>query len=151
MQRKYRLRRETAYQEGLTSWVALCDEPTFRDFVCLYLAEGYKRDRNTVSLGNSDPAIVRLAHLWITRFTSNRVAYGIQFHADQDLADLRRFWSDELKIDPALIKFQRKSNSNQLAKRTWRCRHGVLTVRVGDTLLHARMQAWMDLLRASWV
>jgi hypothetical protein len=35
MQRKYRMLRERAYQEGLDSFAELACDPTFRDFVCL--------------------------------------------------------------------------------------------------------------------
>jgi hypothetical protein len=55
-----------------------------------------------------------------------------------------------LDVDPAVIRMQRKSNSNQLAKRTWRSRYGVLQVCVDDTLFRARLQAWMDQLRSEW-
>ena len=48
MQRRYRLLREQAYQEGLAEFDELAAEPAFRDFVCLYIAEGYKRDRKSV-------------------------------------------------------------------------------------------------------
>ena len=34
----------------------------------MYIGEGYKRSRNRVSIGNSDPAVVRLANSWIRRF-----------------------------------------------------------------------------------
>lgn len=105
-------------------------EPTFRDFVCLYIAEGYKRDRNVASLANSDPAVVK--------------------HADQNLSELREFWAGALATDAASIGLQRKSNSNQLTGRIWRSRHGVLTVRVCDTALRARLGAWMDRLRDEW-
>src|SRR5439155_20777180 len=50
MQRKYRLMREEAYREGLESFDALVRDPSFRDFVSLYIAEGYKRDRNRVPI-----------------------------------------------------------------------------------------------------
>jgi excisionase family DNA binding protein len=53
-QRKYRLLREAAYEQGMGEYETLAADPTFRDFVCLYIAEGYKRDRNIVSLANSD-------------------------------------------------------------------------------------------------
>ena len=52
---------------------------------------------------------------------------------------------------PNRSAMQRKSNSNQLAGRTWRSVHGVLTVRVCDTLLRAKLQGWMDRLRESWL
>src|SRR5258708_3750112 len=57
MKRKYRLLREAAYQEGLEEYGVLACDPTFRDFVCLYIGEGSKRSRNRVSLANSDPVV----------------------------------------------------------------------------------------------
>lgn len=74
----------------------------------------------------------------------------MQYHADQDLEALRVWWGHALDIDPASITVQRKSNSNHLSGRTWRSEHGVLTVRVGDTLFRARLQAWLDLIRVEW-
>lgn len=150
MQRKYRLLREQAYREGLEEYEDLAADQTFRDFVCLYIAEGYKRDRNVVSLSNSDPAVIRIADRWISRLSDKPSKYSIQYHADQDLGDLCKFWGETLGIDPSLIWMQRKSNSNQLTGRIWRSRHGVLTVRVCETLFRARLQAWMDLLRSAW-
>jgi hypothetical protein len=55
-----------------------------------------------------------------------------------------------LPVDPESIKFQRKSNSGQLAGRIWRSKYGVLQVRVSDTYLRARLDAWMDRVRADW-
>ena len=70
-------------REDSAEFDSLQADATFRDFVCLYVAEGYKRNRNVVSLCNSDPAVVRLANRWICSFTGNLVDYGIQYHADQ--------------------------------------------------------------------
>jgi hypothetical protein len=151
IRRKYRLLREAAYEEGRAMFAALEAEPTFRDFVNLYIGEAYKRCRNTVSLGNSDPAVVRIAAHWIRRLSTNRIAYSIQYHADQDLNELRMFWGSQLGIDPGSIRLQRKSNSNQLGTTRWRSRYGVLTVASGDTYLRARLQAWMDRLREQWL
>ena len=150
MSTKCRMLREEAYAEGLREFDRLAQIESFRDFVCMYIGEGYKRNRNTVSICNSDPAVVLLGVRWITGLTENKVGYAIQFHADQDLVELIRFWAGHLGIGADQIKLQRKSNSQQLRKRTWRSEHGVMTVRVGDTLLRARLQAWMDLVRASW-
>jgi predicted DNA-binding transcriptional regulator AlpA len=150
MQRKYRLLREAAYEEGVGEYERLVADPTFRDFVCLYIAEGYKRDRNIVSIGNSDPAVVKLATRWMSRLSENPPVFWIQYHADQDLNKLRDFWGEELVVEPNSIHMQRKSNSNQLAGRIWRSRYGVLTVRICETRLRSRLQAWMDRLRAEW-
>jgi excisionase family DNA binding protein len=78
------------------------------------------------------------------------LVFWLQYHADQDLQQLREFWAAELVVEPGSIRMQRKSNSNQLAGRTWRSRYGVLTVRICETPMRARVQAWMDCLRAGW-
>jgi AcrR family transcriptional regulator len=151
MQRKYALRRAAAYLQGRIEFADLADEPTFRDFLCLYMAEGSKRCRNTVAVCNSDPRIVVLCGSWIRRFTRNGVRYSIQYHADQDLEELRRFWAAKLDVAPEDIRFQRKSNSGRLSGRTWRSRYGVLTVSTGDTLLRARLEGWMHSLQDHWL
>ena len=151
MQAKYRRLRETAYAEGRASFDELAVDPSFRDFVCLYLAEGYKRSRNVVSVCNSDPTVVVLCNRWLRRLSTKPPGYAVQYHADQDLEELSRFWGEQLGIRPDQIRLQRKSNSNQLAGRSWRSVHGVLTVSVGDTLLRAKLEGWMDRLRESWL
>ncbi len=150
MQRKYRLLREQAYRDGLAEYEGLAVDPMFRDFVCLYVAEGYKRDRNIMSICNSDPAVMKLSLGWVHRLSEKAPTFWLQYHADQDRDALREFWGETLGVDPACIRVQRKSNSNQLSGRIWRSRHGVLTVRVCDTLFRARIQAWMDRIRTDW-
>jgi hypothetical protein len=150
MQRKYRLLREQAYRKGEREYETLAKDRTFRDFVCLYVTEGSKRNRNSVAVCNSDPAVMRVAVSWIDRLSARAPTFSIQYHADQDSNELRRFWSETLGIDPNVIKLLRKSNSSQPTGRIWRSRHGVLTVRVQDTQLRARIQAWIDRLREEW-
>jgi transcriptional regulator with XRE-family HTH domain len=151
MQAKYRRLREAAYAEGRESLDEPALDPSFRDVLCLYLAEGYKRNRNCLAVGNSDPAIVRVCDQWLRRLSTAKRDYAVQYHADQDLDELRVFWGATLGIEPHAVRMQRKSNSSQLARRTWRSVHGVLTVRVNDTLLRARLDGWMDRLRESWL
>jgi len=142
--------RGAAYERGKSEYQSLSAEPTFRDFVCMYIGEGYKRNRNVVSIGNSDPAVIRLGAYWICRLASNPVSYSFQHHADQKPRDLCALWGELLTVDPSMIKFQRKSNSGQLSGRTWRSRYGVLQVRSSDTYLRARLEAWMDAVRGDW-
>src|SRR5688500_8191368 len=40
MQTNFRLKRTVAYARGIAEFRELISEPTFRDFVCLYIAEG---------------------------------------------------------------------------------------------------------------
>lgn len=87
MQERFRLAREAAYEQGMAEFDLLSKDPTFRDFVCMYIGEGHKRCRNTVAIANSDPAVVALAAFWIRRFTTNKLVYRVQYHADQDLEE----------------------------------------------------------------
>jgi transcriptional regulator with XRE-family HTH domain len=148
---RYKERRDAAHEAGWEEFDELVLELTFRDFVCMYIGEGSKRSRNTVAICNSDPKVMILADYWIHRFATNPVGYSLQYHADQDLDELKGFWGRMLRIEPAEIRLQRKSNSNQLTGRCWRSRWGVLTIRACDTYFRARLQAWMDRLFEEWL
>jgi AcrR family transcriptional regulator len=151
MQAKYRRLREEAYEEGLASFESMMEEEGFSDFVTLFIAEGYKRNRNVVSVANSDPAVIAIADRWMRRLSRNKLTYWVQYHADQDLPALRVFWAKLVGIKTNEIQLQRKSNSNQLKGRTWRSEYGVLTVATNDTYFRARLQAWVDLLSRRWL
>jgi transcriptional regulator with XRE-family HTH domain len=147
---KHRRLREEAYELGYWEFPRLTAHPTFRDFVGLYIAEGYKRNRNTVTICNSDAAVMQVGTLWMRRF-SRRLAFSVQFHADQNLDELTGYWSDALNVAADEIRLQRKSNSGRLGGRVWRSRYGVIAVRASDTLFRARLQGWMDRLEEEWL
>jgi hypothetical protein len=149
--RKYRLVREAAYDEGKSEFDRLARDPSFRDFVCLYIAEGYKRNRNRVSVANSDPSVISVCTHWIRQFARRPPIFSIQYHADQDLQQITQFWGAHIGAPPETIRLQRKSNSGNLAGRQWRSKYGVLTVTVHDTSLRARLQGWIDCLQEQWL
>lgn len=150
MQAKYRRLREEAYAQGVAEYDGLMLVPTFRDFVVLYIAEGYKRDRNRVAIANSDQRVITMAAGWLRALTAKSLEYWVQYHADQDDNELREFWGQVLDINGSTINLLRKSNSGQLVGRRWRSAHGVMSIRVSDTLLRARLQAWIDRIREDW-
>ncbi len=150
MQAKYAALRDSAYQQGIAEAPQLLTDPTFRDFVVLYMAEGSKRNRNAVEFVNSDARLVKLAHRWIITLSEKNPSYRIQFHVDHELEVLKHYWAGILGIEPDIITVLRKSNSGQLERRQFRSEYGLLSVRVGDTYLRARLQAWMDLIKAQW-
>jgi hypothetical protein len=151
MQSKHAALREAAYREGWREFPVLLEQETFGDFVCMYVAEGSRRCRNRVALCNSNPRVIWLADHWIREFTTKRVTYSVQYHADQDLPRLQRFWAAAVNVEPAAIKVQRKSNSGQLKGRNWRSQNGVLTVCTNDTRFRMRLEAWMDRLQEGWL
>ena len=98
MQAKYAALREKAYQQGWQEAPELLKDVTFRDFVVLYMAEGFKRTRNVVSFVNSDPNMIKLARRWISRYSAKKITYRIQYHVDQNLDELKTYWADLLGI-----------------------------------------------------
>jgi len=147
MQQKYAKIRNDSYNEALNEASKRLQDHSFRDFVMLYLTEGYRRTRNCVSVSNSNLCLMRLAAKWMRQLSEKEISYAIQYHVDQDLDELRAYWSEGLGIEAERIKFQRKSNSGKMDKRKWRSQYGVLTARVSDTVLRSKMQAWMDVLQ----
>jgi hypothetical protein len=148
---RFRREREEAYELGYWEFPRLVRIPTFRDFVALYVAEGYKRNRNCVTICNSDASVMQIGALWMRRFSRRKLDFTIEYHADQDLAKLTRYWGDALGIATAEISLQRKTNSGKLSGRIWRSRYGVIAARTNDTLFRARLQGWMDRLQEQWV
>ncbi len=148
---KHAALRAEAYQRGVEELPELLQDVTFRDFVVMYMGEGSKRDRNSVALVNSDPLIVKLAHKWMRKLSTNpRFRYTLQYHADHDVEELKVYWANELGIEPENIIPVRKSNSNELSGRQFRSVHGLLAVHVGDTYFRARLEAWMDIIKSQW-
>ncbi|MBV9818903.1 MAG: hypothetical protein JOZ07_11210 [Solirubrobacterales bacterium] len=150
MQAKYRRLREDAYARGLAEYPQLVAVPTFRDFVVLYIAEGYKRSRNTASLCNSDPAVMVVAASWMRRLGECEPTLRVAHHRDQDQGALRAFWAEQLALVPAAVRFEPKTNSSELRSRTWRCPYGVAAVDLHHTEFRSRLQAWMDRVKDDW-
>src|SRR3954454_23333699 len=90
MQLKYKRLRDAAYEQGRAEFHLLTKLPGFRDFVCMYIGEGYKRNRNIVQICNSDLNVVLLGDHWIRRFATNPVTYSVQYHEDPDITEIQR-------------------------------------------------------------
>jgi len=150
--KKYKKLREEAYQQGLELANELFFKPTFRDFIILYITEGYRKNRNAVAIANSNPVIVSIAYKWIKELKNKnrKILFRLQMHIDQDEEELKKYWAKLLKIKECDINTIRKSNSGNLSGRNWTSKYGLLTVRVGDTYLRAKLQAWMDIIEKEW-
>jgi transcriptional regulator with XRE-family HTH domain len=117
---RYAALRDAAYQQGWDEAPELLQDPSFRDFVVLYMAEGYKRGKNVVSFVNSDPQILALGYRWIKELSKRKLRFQLQCHIDHDENELKRYWSELLAIDALDIKTIRKSNSGKLSGRQFR-------------------------------
>jgi AcrR family transcriptional regulator len=142
---------EAAYGEGLASFEELSAQPTFRDFVCIYLVQGEQRDRTRVSLSNSDPAVMRLISRWLRRLTDRAPILLLSYDPGQSLNELRRFWSEATGTAPRAIRARGSAEGVPGEPLLLSPSHGLLTIGVDDALLHARLRGWMHRARESWL
>jgi hypothetical protein len=140
----------SAYEQGLRSFDDLVAQPTFRDFLCIYILDGYKRDRTRVSLTNTDPAVMRLVNRWIWRLTDKSPSLSLRCPPQRSVSELRRFWSDTVGAQPEAIRARIGKQEDPLQRSGAAPVHGALTVSVEDKLLRARLQAWMCKMREGW-
>jgi hypothetical protein len=141
---------DAAYEEALRSFDDLAAQPTFRDFVCLYIARGCMRERAKVSLSDSDAAVMRLANRWMLRLSDKSPLLSVRYEPGQSLTELRRFWGGIVGVQARTIRVHDEGDRVGARNAARSARHGVLTVSVEDALLRARLQAWICKTRDSW-
>lgn len=141
---------DAAYEDALRSFDDLAAQPTFRDFVCLYIARGSTRERAKVSLSDSDAAVMRLANRWMLRLSDRSPLLSVRYEPGQSLTELRRFWGAVVGVQARTIRVDDEADLAGGRDVARRARHGVLTVSVEDALLRARLQAWICKTRDSW-
>lgn len=141
---------DAAYEGALHSFDDLAAQPTFRDFVCLYIARGCTRERTKVSLSDSDPAVMRLVNRWMLRLSDKSPLLSVRYEPGQSLTELRRFWSGIVGVQARTIRVHEEADRAGARVLGRPARHGVLTVAVEDAVLRARLQAWICKTRDSW-
>ena len=141
-------RRQNAYNQGLEEYPALSKTPFFRDFVLIYICEGYKRNRNSVSVINTDPQLIKMTFNIMKSLTTKRPGFQLQLHLDNDPEEAIAFWGTLLDINPLEIKiYTRKTN---MTNRVGRLSHGIFCFRYNDTFFRIRIQAWIDCIKKEW-
>lgn len=148
--KKHELIRQQAYDLGMSQAQLLLGQQAYRDFVVLYIAEGYKKSRNTVSICNSDPVVMQICNRLIKKESSRKLTYNVLCYEDHSEKEIQRFWGQEMGVDACKINVRRKSNSGRMVHRNWRSLYGVLTIRTHDTCFRSRLQAWIDCIKTDW-
>jgi hypothetical protein len=141
---------DVAYEDALRSFDDLVAQPTFRDFVCLYIARGSTHERAKVSLSDSDAAVMRLVNRWMLRLSDKSPLLSVRYEPGQSLTELRRFWGGVVGVQARTIHVHEATDRADARVTEQRAGHGVLTVAVEDALLRARLQAWICKTRDSW-
>lgn len=141
-------RRQQYYNQGLEEYKYLVKNKKFRDFIILYICEGYKRCRNAVNITNSDPIIIKVAYDIMKTLTNKKARFGVQVHLDNDFHEVKIFWSKLLDINKDEIKVYPRKIS--MTSRNGRLQYGIFQVLYNDTQFRSRIQAWIDCVKKEW-
>lgn len=150
MEAKCRSQREAAYGAGREEFMTLDKDPIFRQFITLYIVEGYKRGRNAVTICNTDPRVIKFTLSWFQRLVKDpsRIRFRLLYYPDHNEKEIAQWWTDYLSINVEEITCALKSTDRSPEYR--RAVHSIFRLHISDTLLRSRLQAWIDLTHAGW-
>lgn len=108
----------------------------------LYWGEGNKAARQTVSINNTDPSVLRFSLRWMTKslkIPENKIKVYLHLYKDMDIKKETSFWSKTLKIPRTrfakpYIKNTKKTDINHKGYG-----HGTCGIRVDNTRLKERI------------
>jgi hypothetical protein len=104
----------------------------------LYWGEGTKANKNSIRLGNTDPALVRIFIEFLKKFfgiSQNKLRFGLQIFSDIKPTEALHFWMKELMVQES--QFQKVIITPSRGVGTYRkkLQHGVLTVHFNNKKL----------------
>jgi len=108
----------------------------------LYWGEGTKASKNTVRLGNSDPALIQTFVRFLTRMCGVKkedLRFGLQIYSDLNEEEVEKLWIERLDINPK--QMYKTMVTKRRGKGSYRSknRYGVVTVYFGNTKLRNRL------------
>ncbi len=132
--------------EARTEFETLKYDPLFIAGIMLYWGEGNKKNKNRVSLTNTDPDMIRLFVRFLThacRIPTERISAQVLIYPDHDAKTCIDFWSASSSIVSSkftkctVIKGRHKTN---------RLPYGICMVNVSSTYLKEKVKAWLNIL-----
>ncbi len=112
------------------------DAQLFGMGIGLYWGEGNKANKNTVKLGNSDPALLRIFIRFLIKFFNiNKKDFKFHLHtfSDINLNEAQNFWMKELDIQKKQFYKPTVTITGKLGNYKKKSRYGVLTVYYANT------------------
>ena len=104
----------------------------------LYWGEGNKSDRNTLSINNTDPSLIKFALYWMVKglhVSKSNIHVYIHLYSDMDIKRELKYWSKELGIPlrqfvKPYIKESKRSEIDQKG-----FGHGTCGIRIHSTVV----------------
>lgn len=153
MQENYALKRVEAYNKAKEMVEIDLKDNLLRDFVNIYIGEGTKRNKERISIVNSDPKIILLSLYVMKKFflkEGKKIILEIRYYKEnKNELELLEYWkhlvNDEIikfttYMQPT-VKAEGHNNSNK---------YGLVTVTINDTYAREKLNAYMDYVKEEW-
>lgn len=89
------------YNEQAKIWLPLSERELYFAGLFLYWGEGNKASRNTISISNTDPNMLKFSLLWMVKslkIPKKYIKVALQLYQDMDIRDAINYWSKTLNI-----------------------------------------------------
>lgn len=153
MMEKRKIEYREVYKEQQEKLSNLSKDSFFTAGLMLYLGEGGKKDRNRISLANTDHFIIIFFIKWLNDFLNipkEKIRAQLHLYENMDIEKEKNFWTNKLGINknqfykPSIRKLQKSSFSYKESYR-----HGTCSIYVCKTEkkgeLMAAIEAFLDL------
>lgn len=122
------------------------EDPSIRDFIVMYIAEGAKKARNVVDFTNTDATTIKLFLTYIPMFSDKKIKFRLFYR--ENIEVLLEYWSATLCIEKDRIVPYKKVDSAKKGHRS--SVYGTMKVTVSDTYAKQRIDALCDYLKKEW-
>ncbi len=89
------------YKEQAKIWLPLTKRELYFAGLFLYWGEGNKASRNTISISNTDPNMLKFSLLWMVeslKIPKSSIKVSLQLYRDMNINDSITYWSNTLNI-----------------------------------------------------
>lgn len=101
MKLKRQKRLQDYYKEQSKIYLPMTERELYYAGLFLYWGEGNKASRNTVSISNTDPDVLKFSLLWMVRclkIPKYAIKVALHLYKDMDIENELSFWSKELGV-----------------------------------------------------
>ena len=138
MRLKRIIRNRKYYLDQRNKWLPLTKREGFVAGLFLYWGEGNKVSTNTVSICNTDPAVLKFTVYWIVsclEVPKQKIRIQLHLYDDMNVNEETNFWSEELGIDRLQFRqpYVKKSLRTSIDQKGFG--HGTCSVMIFKTVL----------------
>lgn len=153
MQENYAFKRKNAYEINKNNASEDLKNSLLRDFINIYIGEGTKKAKNTISIVNTDPKIILLSLFILKKYflsEDKKIFLEIRHYVENNNeADLLKYWKNLINDDKInfstyiqpTVKALGHNNSNQ---------YGLITLKIHDAYAKQKLNAYMDFIKEEW-